>query len=385
MSNTDAYRHPFGKAPLSDFTCITSSTRSLRLSNEAIGWTAGVADVGSVVVGKIVSIGAYEYLESRQLGEHVRISKGDLIAGVMGNRYSNTYMYGGVPESGIEVPRVEPLEFLSSGGIIGECSAYPSDPGSPTRVHILGVATQGERQLKLSPRFSDNQLRISSPLILIAGTSANVGKTKFAFKLIHFIARELERPVAATKLAGTGDFGDLLSFGHAGAKQTLDFVEAGLATTYGDYAERVVSVAKGVLNELSRRQQSDIIIAELGGDICEANIPALLADSEIRRATQALILVPSDIFAASGALAYLEREGYKDLLSKTYIGQPIKNSKANQGRAWKIIDRHLYDCEEEKDLANLVEKILGWSIEKESQIPQTEAPMKLELHTAVTT
>ncbi len=53
MSNTDAYRHPFGKAPLSDFTCITSSTRSLRLSNEAIGWTAGVADVGRVVVGKI--------------------------------------------------------------------------------------------------------------------------------------------------------------------------------------------------------------------------------------------------------------------------------------------------------------------------------------------
>src|SRR5947209_3648764 len=247
-----------------ELTCISSATRSLTFStDEAIEIVPeGLALVGSIVVCEVVSIGAHEKVED-QSGRYVRINPGDPIIGVTGNRDSIISMYGGLPESGVWLPRKQTVDLLSAGGLIGECYSSPSYLGNPTKLRILGLAAKEGQPLNITPRFREEHLQVSCPLILIAGTSATVGKTKFASKLIHFLSHNLGKTVAATKLAGAGDFDDLLNMAKYGAKYTFDFVDAGLVSTYGDSRELVVGVAKGVLNHLGKKHP-DVIVAELG-------------------------------------------------------------------------------------------------------------------------
>ncbi len=366
----------FKRISFSDLTCITSNTRSLelpdeRLSTESINLIqSGIAHVGSVVVCKVESVGIDQAVENRW-GELVPINPGDLIMGVMGNRQSTTSMYGGIPEHGITLPREGFIDLLSPGGVIGECLSCPSYLGSPTKLHILGLAFQEGKPLEIVPWLRDERLRASCPLILIAGTSAEVGKTRFASKLISFLAHNLRRTIAATKLAGVGDREDLLKLQNSGAELIFDFVDAGLVTTYKVPEKVVVEVAKGILNHLGKRKPG-AIVAELGGDILGANVPAILADKEIRDAASAMILVPSEIFAAYGALRYLEDRGFPT--NRVYVAQPKKNPETSQERARDILHCDLYDCEKEKDLASLVEKILGWR-KKENSV---------KLHAAMT-
>src|SRR5579885_1095707 len=87
---------------LADLTCAMSNTRGLRSLSEEIkivqeGW----AKVGSVVVCQVMAVGAHEKVES-WTGRYIRLQAGDLIMGVIGNRYSTISMYGGVPPEGIQ-------------------------------------------------------------------------------------------------------------------------------------------------------------------------------------------------------------------------------------------------------------------------------------------
>lgn len=302
--------------------------------------------------------------------------------GVMGNCHSPVSVYGGLPEFGIELPRMEQIDLLSSGGVIGECSSCPPYLGSPTKLHILGLAAQKGKLLEIIPWLRDEDLRISCPLILITGTSAEVGKTRFASKLVSFLSQKLGQTVAATKLTGTGDLEDLLKLHSSGAEFIFDLVDAGLVTTYNVSKDVVLEVSKGVLNHLGKKKP-EVIIAELGGDILGANAHAILADREICDATTAMILIPSEIFAAYGALNYLEERGFPT--NKVYVAQPKQNPEASQEKACNILHNKLYDCENDKDLANLLEKILGWRIEIESQISQEVDPTLLGFPTIMTT
>lgn len=370
MFSSDSSEELPNHVMLSDLTCIMSSTRSLEFATQEVDLVPGVAWVGSVVVCRVVSVGAHDKVENRS-GRYVRINPGDLIMGVMGNRQSTISLDGGIPDSGISLPTKKVMNILSTGGVIGECYSSPSYLGNPTQLDVLGLAFQEGEALQITPIFTDRHLHISCPLILIAGTCANVGKTKFASKLIHFLAHDLGCNVAATKLAGAGNLDDLLSLREHGAKYTFDFVENGLITTYGDVdkvGESVVEVAKGILNHLGENGP-DVIVAELGGDILGANVPAILADEEIIEATSAMILVPSDIFAAAGALSYLRDRGF---LHEIDVAQPLKNPAISQKRARNVLHERLYDCEHTEDLTDLVKRTLGWERVRESQTSQTE-------------
>jgi hypothetical protein len=354
------------KIPQSNLTCISSNTRSSGFSSQDIEIVPeGVAYVGSVVVCQVVSVGAHDKLENLA-GRYVRINPNDLIMGVMGNRESTISMYGGLPDRGFSLPREEPVHLLSGGGLIGECYSSPSYLGCPTRLRILGLASQEGKLLEITPRFREKYLHLSCPLILVAGTCANVGKTKFASKFTHFLSYNLGRNVAATKLAGAGNLDDLLSLREQGASCTFDFVDAGLVSTYGDIEDSVVETAKGVLNHLGMAQP-DVIIAELGGDISGANVPAILADKEILAATSALILAPSDVFAAHGALSYLRLRNFSRPI---FMAQPLKNPAISQERAKSILKSRLYDCDKTEDLSNIVDQIDSWWFEKENLIKQ---------------
>jgi hypothetical protein len=79
--------------------------------------------------------------------------------------------------------------------------------------------------------------------------------------------------ISATKLCGTGRRRDCYEYSDAGAAHVEDFVDAGVASTYGLSGERITSLVHGLL--LRGMRQSDVVIAEIGGDLTERQ--ALLA------------------------------------------------------------------------------------------------------------
>lgn len=355
---------------LSDLTCITSSIRSLDLTT---GQTAdtfhimpGIGKFGSVILGSVVSVGSNTKVENQE-GERIALLPDDLVIGVIGNRYSTESFYGTVSPAGIDIPTEEPIDLLSAGGVVGICESYPAYMGHPTMLQVLGLIAQDGKSVNLLSQLrTAQQLMCNCPLILIAGTAAAVGKTTFATKLIEFLVKTMHWHVAATKLAGAGEYEDLLSLRKAGAEPVENFVDAGLPTTYDVPDHLVVPTIKGVLNRLSEKQP-DVIVAELGGDILGASVPEILADPEILAITEALILIPSDVVAAYGAIAVLKETGFS---GPVYFGQPIKkNPKVSQERARTLLKRPMFDCMEKEDLDSFVKDELGWSAKSESAIP----------------
>lgn len=347
---------------------VTSSLRSLGMTSrqavESFHIIPGVATFGSVVLARVEAIGADEKVENQD-GEVITILPGDHIIGVVGNRYSTMSFYGGVPENGINIPTETPIDLLSTGGVMGICESWPSYVGYPTKLQILGLIVQNGKPVHLlSQLHSTQQLTCQSPLLLIAGTAASVGKTTFATKLIDFLIHTLRWRVAATKLAGAGEYADLLSLRDAGAQPAWDFVDEGLPTTYRVPDQLVVPTIKRVLNRMGEKQP-DAIVAELGGDILGASVPDILADPEIRAMTKALILVPSDMLAAYGTVTVLKNTAFP---APIYLGQPIRNPEASRERARLLLQQPMFDCMNRDDLNKLVKDELGWREKSESAI-----------------
>src|SRR5262249_53937223 len=70
-------------------------------------------------------------------GRLARIIKGDVIAGVLGERQALKGYVGAIPA---QVAAGDILHVLNMGGVIGKCSSVNADFGQPLRVRVLGVA-----------------------------------------------------------------------------------------------------------------------------------------------------------------------------------------------------------------------------------------------------
>ena len=85
------------------------------------------------------------------------------------------------------------------------------------------------------------------PVVYVAGTCMNAGKTVAATELVRGLARSGLR-VAAAKLTGVSLMRDALSMLDAGAVAALTFNDVGIASTH---AGITVTTAKGIFNRLA--------------------------------------------------------------------------------------------------------------------------------------
>jgi hypothetical protein len=268
----------------------------------------GVGQAGDVVLGRIASVGAYPRVENL-FGRDVRVRPGDVIAGVLGDRYSTTSIYGGVPAEGLEVRPRAAADLLAVGGIVGVASSSPAALAAPTRLDLLGLAADpahAHRPVRLVPRLAATCA--DTPIVFVGGTAAEVGKTTFASAFVHHLAANHGVRVGVTKLAGTGRLRDVLTLADAGARCFADFVDAGLGTTYGHPEELVVGAARHITQRLTD-EGAEVVVAELGGDLWAAGIPSILCDPALAAAARLLVVVPSDTMASLGAQTWLRESG----------------------------------------------------------------------------
>jgi hypothetical protein len=261
-----------------------------------------VAKTGDVVVVRALGESAtYGNLELAN-GRLARITTGDVIVGVLGTRRALKGFVGDVPPS---VKTGDKLHLLNMGGVIGVCSGHHSSLSDAIQVEVLGIACN---EVGKTTNIGDGalapaaMLNASAPIIVIAGTCMNSGKTVAATEIIKQ-ANHSGLRVAGAKLSGVAALRDTLNMQDHGAFATASFLDCGLPSTanVGDLAP----VAMAILNHLNE-MKPDLIVVELGDGIVGGySVDSVLRDDELREAISTFVFCASDYVGVIGGAAVL--------------------------------------------------------------------------------
>ncbi|HEU4698632.1 MAG TPA: hypothetical protein VFS40_05595 [Gemmatimonadales bacterium] len=291
---------------------ISSSTRNARLSTDVIVGDEIVAAEGYVLAVRILEDKSTYNTVEDLAGRMVSLRAGDVLAGTLGVRRALRGYAGEVP-SHIAVGDV--INVLNLGGILGRCTSSNPEIGAPFKAEVLGAILAfpelGDRigrpaHIRDGAVPAADRLQLEAPVVYVAGTCMNAGKTVAATELVRGLSRGGLR-VAAAKLTGVSLMRDSLSMQDAGAVAALTFNDAGAASTH---AGMTVGVAKGIFNRLAG-ERPDVIVAELGdGILGEYGVQDILQDRELTAAGAAYVMAAPDPVGCWGAVELMrERFG----------------------------------------------------------------------------
>jgi hypothetical protein len=315
----------------------------------AVVCTAESVRAGDVVVVRAVTDSAtYNQLEL-PTGRLAKINPGDVLVGVLGRRRALKGFVGDVPES---VEAGDRLHLLNMGGVIGCCTGHHSSLSDAISVEVIGLACDEQGRVlniadvALPPREFLDQ---TAPLVLVAGTCMNSGKTYAATELIKQATRAGLR-VAAAKLSGVACLRDTLNMADHGALLTASFLDCGLPSTVG--AGDLAPVAKAIIARLNE-SAPDLIVIELGDGILGGYaVDSVFDDEQLRAATAAIVFCASDYVGAWGGIELFKRRGINvdvvagsvtdSKMGEDYIqnefGVPAGNARRDGARLFQLIE-----------------------------------------------
>lgn len=286
---------------------ISSSTRNAHLTAEVILGDEIIAAEGYVLAVRILhDKSSYNTMEDLS-GRMVSLRAGDVLAGTLGHRRA-LRGYAGVVPSHVAVG--DTIEVLNLGGILGRCTSANPENGLPFKAEVLGAILTfpalGDR-IGHPAHIKDHAVPVAErlesqvPVVYIAGTCMNAGKTVAATELVRGLSRSGLR-VAASKLTGVSLMRDALSMLDAGAVAALTFNDIGIATTR---AGLTVTAAKGIFNRLAA-SKPDVIVAELGdGILGEYGVQDILRDPELTAVGAAYVMAAPDPVGCWGAVTLM--------------------------------------------------------------------------------
>ena len=227
------------------------------------------------------------------------------------------------------------IDVLNLGGILGRCTSANPEIGPPFKAEVLGAVLAfpelGDR-IGRPAHIRDHaippadRLECTVPVVYVAGTCMNAGKTAAATELVRGLSRGGLR-VAAAKLTGVSLMRDALAMLDAGAAAALTFNDAGAASTH---AGMTVPLAKAILNRLAAHPSGrpDVIVAELGdGILGEYGVQDILRDPELMAVAAAHVMCAPDPVGCWGA-AELYRNDFR--LPITVISGPATDNEVGR-------------------------------------------------------
>ncbi|HWP43700.1 MAG TPA: hypothetical protein VNO14_10725 [Blastocatellia bacterium] len=334
-----------------------SSTVNLDLPCELEITTRCEARAGNVVVVRTLTDNAtYNTLEL-VTGRMARINPGDIIAGVLGYRRALKGFVGDVPDF---IAPGDRLHLLNLGGLIGRCLGHHHSLNNAIEVEVIGMPVHDNRIMNIGEGAISplDSFEVTSPLVLVAGTCMNSGKTYAATEIIKHLARAGMR-VAAAKLAGVACLRDTLNMQDHGAIKTLSFLDCGLPSTVG--LTDLAPIAKGVIAELSR-SEPDCIVIELGDGILGGySVDSVFDDEQLMRGTAALVFCANDFVGAWGGRELLSTRGIKiDVVSG-----PVTDSRMGEEYVRRELGLEAANAVNHgEQLAGVVkQKIADWALE----------------------
>jgi hypothetical protein len=195
------------------------------------------------------------------------------------------------------------------GGVIGECKGHHSSLTDAIELEVIGIVCD---EIGLPMNIADagllpaDSLHQSAPIVVVAGSCMNSGKTVAAVEIIRQAANAGLK-VAGVKLTGIACLRDTLNMQDHGAFTTTSFLDCGLPSTVD--CEKLSSMAKGLFNHVNSFEP-DLIVAELGdGIIGGYGVDDILRDTEIKESISSLVFCASDYVGVLGGIATLREMG----------------------------------------------------------------------------
>ena len=335
---------------------ISSSTRNAHLSNEVIVGPEIISAEGYVIAVRILGDKSTYNTVEDLTGRMISLRAGDVLAGTLGNRRALRGYAGVVPDA---LAPGDTIEVLNLGGILGRCTSINPDIGPPFTAEVLGAILTfpelGDRvgrpaHIRAHAIPPADRLESSIPVVYVAGTCMNSGKTVAATELVRGLTRAGLR-VAAAKLTGVSLMRDALSMQDAGAVTALTFNDAGIASTR---AGMTVPVAKGILNRLAA-VKPDVIVAELGdGILGEYGVQDILRDEELTGAAAAFVMAAPDPVGCWGATELMTRSFR---LPVTVITGPATDNEVGRDYIERVLNLPAHNAQ--RDAAGLTGVVLN--------------------------
>lgn len=308
-STNPAFTHFRNSAMLSvvDVDKIGSVTSPLGLA-KTVGFVSSSSSprAGDVVVVRALTDSATYNMLELPTGRLAKINPGDMLIGVLGRRRALKGFVGDVPAA---VKAGDELHLLNMGGVIGCCTGHHSSLGDAIKLEVIGLVCDEDGQvLNIANAALPLRARLgeTAPIVMIAGTSMNSGKTYAATELIKQATRAGLK-VAAAKLSGVACLRDTLNMADHGAVATASFLDCGLPSTVD--VEDLAPMAKAIIAKLNEIAP-DLIVIELGDGILGGySVDTVFSDAELLDATAALVFCASDYVGAWGGVELLRRRG----------------------------------------------------------------------------
>lgn len=263
-----------------------------------------VPRAGDLVLARVIRTRQHGRLELTQ-GRRARLYPGDEIIVCYGNRYAPDQFEAEIPGN------LDPCHLVAAGGIASSCLSRSAKVRPPTEIEPLGLIGDGDgRRLNLAdhalPALALPACR-RPPVIAVAGTTMNAGKTTAAAHLIRGLVRSGCR-VGAAKITGTGAGGDKWFMTDCGAGQVLDFTDAGHPSTYLLPPETIESIAHTLTGHLAR-EGAGVVVLEIADGLYQQETARLLAGRFFADWVDGVLFAAADAMGAVAGARALERLG----------------------------------------------------------------------------
>ena len=182
---------------------IASSTRNAGLTPEVIVGDHIIAGEGYLLAVRILEDKSTYNTVEDVTGRMLSLRGGDVLAGTLGTRRA-LRGYAGVVPGHIAVG--DTVEVLNLGGILGHCTSANPEIGPPFKAEVLGAILAfpelGDRigrpaHIKDHSGPPADTLDSTVPVVYVAGTCMNAGKTVAATELVRGLTRGGRRVAAA--------------------------------------------------------------------------------------------------------------------------------------------------------------------------------------------
>jgi|GEM_PF-6804784 len=234
-------------------------------------------------------------------GNPVVLSDGDRIIGTLGYRESTTHLLGRPPLA--PLTRGSGLDLLSEGGMVGKVLFIPPSMGEPVALVHEGFLVHRSRILSMKDfAIPEGGVTTLPPMILVAGTSSEIGKTTLTGKIIGLLAGKFGKKVSSVMMSGTGSRADALNHWKAGASHAHSFIETGLNNSYHCSAKHYRCAMRSLLGRIAEEEKPDFIVGELGGDFTWGNNDTILRDRRIMKHVKLIVVIVNDVVGARGTL-----------------------------------------------------------------------------------
>lgn len=281
---------------------------------------------GDLVLARVVTIGHHTKLESPE-GRRQSMYPGDEIVVTYGHRYAPDQFEAEVPADQTE------CDLVAGGGIASSMLAKNTRTRMPTRIQPIGLLADWKGRIinlrDFTPKLAKPAVQSSQcKVIVIVGTSMNAGKTTTAATLIHGLSRA-GLSVGAAKVTGTGSGGDMWAMHDAGANITLDFTDAGHATTAKLPIEQVVQDSLRLVAQAS--VGNDVAVIEVADGLFQHETAGLLQSGEFAKIIDHVILAAGDAMGAAFGHGWLSQNGLPvSLIAGCVSSSPLGAREAGQ-------------------------------------------------------